>query len=72
MHPGPAHGDGLADEGKGVLGHGLVSCRAEGDGVDGIAHAAGDVLHGGWKILLEVDGVIDGAVLRVDLLLLRE
>ena len=38
----------------------------------GIAHAVGDVLHRGGKVLLEVDRVVEGAVLCVDLLLLRD
>ena len=38
----------------------------------GIGHAAGDVLHGGGKVLLEVNGVIEQAIVPVDLLLLRD
>ena len=37
-----------------------------------IAHAAGDLLHGVGEILLKVNGFVDGPVLGVDLLLLRD
>ena len=38
--------------------------------MDRIADSAGHVLHSRGKVLLEVDGVVEGPVLRVDLLLL--
>ncbi len=37
-----------------------------------IAHAAGDVLYGGGEVLLEVDRVIEQAIVGVDLLFLRD
>jgi hypothetical protein len=36
------------------------------------AYAVAHVLHGVGEVLLEVNGVIDGAVLRINLLLLGE
>ena len=57
---------------KRVLTHLVAPVDAERDGVHGIAHAVGDVLHGVGEVLLEVDGVVDGAVLRVDLLFLGD
>ena len=46
--------------------------HAERDGVHRAAHAVIHVLDDRGEILLEVDGVIQGAILGVDLLLLRD
>src|SRR6266702_6826912 len=51
---------------------GSLSCRAERNRMDRIAHAIGHVLHGVGEVLLEVNGVIDRSILRINLLLLGE
>ncbi len=64
--------DSLRQKSKRILLHGLPPYRAERDGMDRIAHAGRHISHDRGERLLEVDRLVDSAVLRVDLLFLGD